>query len=146
MRQSVNPKTRRTTREIVDGQQRLATVLAFVKDGFKISKSHHEDYGGKFFSDLDSKSQSDILKYEFVVDLLQDMPDNEVYDDFARINTYAEKLRPQELRNARWFGDFKSSVYTPATDLVGFEKNVLLPRSPHGRGRVIRIALKPRLR
>jgi uncharacterized protein DUF262 len=120
MRQSVNPKTRRTTREIVDGQQRLRTVLSFLKDGFKISTAHHEDFGGSTFSDLEPETQGEILKYEFVVDLLQDMPDNEVYDVFARINTYAEKLKPQELRNAQFFGEFKSSVYALAKEAVVF--------------------------
>jgi len=120
MRQDINPKTRRVRREIVDGQQRLHTVLKFVKDGFKISKAHHEDFGGKTFSGLDKDTQRDILKYEFVVDLLQDMPDNEVYDLFARINTYAEKLKPQELRNAKWFGEFKSSVYLLAKEFSRF--------------------------
>lgn len=120
MRQDINPETRRTTREIVDGQQRLHTVLGFIKDGFKISRAHNEDFGGKFFSALDKGTQADILKYEFVVDLLQDMPDNEVYDVFARINTYSEKLKPQELRNAKWFGEFKSAVYQLSTEFITF--------------------------
>lgn len=120
MRQNVNPVNRRTTREIVDGQQRLSTVLGFVKDGFKISKTHNEDFGGRFFSGLDQNTQKDILKYEFVVDLLQDMPDHEVYDVFARINTYAERLKPQELRNAKFFGEFKTSAYSLAKDFVTF--------------------------
>lgn len=120
MRQDINPKTRRTTREIVDGQQRLRSVLSFIKNGFKISKAHHEDFRGKYFSGLDKDTQRDILKYEFVVDLLQDMPDNEIYDIFARINTYAEKLKPQELRNAKWFGEFKSSVYLLSEEFVTF--------------------------
>lgn len=120
MRQDTNPETRRTVREIVDGQQRLRTVLRFIKDGFKISKAHHEDFRGRYFSGLDKETQRDILKYEFVVDLLQDMPDNEVYDLFARINTYAETLKAQELRNARWFGEFKSSVYLLAKEFVTF--------------------------
>ncbi len=120
MRQDINPKTRRTTREIVDGQQRLHTVLSFIKDGFKISKAHHEDFGGKYFSGLDRDTQRDVLQYEFVVDLLQDMPNNEVYDLFARINTYSEKLKDQELRNAKWFGEFKSSVYQLAKEFSTF--------------------------
>src|SRR6266478_459586 len=45
MRQDINPKTRRTIREIVDGQQRLQTVLGFLKGAFKISKAHNEDFG-----------------------------------------------------------------------------------------------------
>ena len=71
MRQDINPETRRTTREIVDGQQRLQSVLTFIKDGFKLSKAHNEDFGGKYFSGLDNKTQLDVLKYEFAVDLLQ---------------------------------------------------------------------------
>lgn len=120
MRQDINPTTRRANREIVDGQQRLHTVLSFIKDAFKVSKAHNEEFGGKFFSDLDVDTQRDILKYEFVVDLLQDMPDNEVYDLFARINTYSERLKDQELRNAKWFGEFKSSVYQLAKDFSTF--------------------------
>jgi len=120
MRQDINPETRRTMREVVDGQQRLHTVLCFIKDAFKISRAHHEHFGGKFFSGLDRDTQRDILKYEFVVDLLQDMPDPEVYDVFARINTYSEKLKYQELRNAKWFGEFKSSVYLLAKEFVSF--------------------------
>lgn len=120
MRQNVNPSTRRTTREIVDGQQRLRTVLSFLKDGFKISKAHNEEFRGKTFSGLDRRTQADILKYEFVVDLLEDTPDSEVYDLFARINTYAEKLKAQELRNAKWFGEFKSSTYQLAREFLSF--------------------------
>lgn len=133
MRQSVVPAGRRTTREIVDGQQRLRAVLSFVKDGFKISRAHHQEFGGHLFSELDDATQKDILKYEFVVDLLQDMPDQEVYDLFARINTFSEKLKNQELRNAKYFGDFKSCVYKLAitfnpfveTNKVFSEKQVL---------------------
>ena len=66
MRQDVNPQTRRVVREIVDGQQRLHTVLSFLKDGFKISKAHSEDFGRRYFSNLPKGTQSDILKYEFV--------------------------------------------------------------------------------
>jgi Protein of unknown function DUF262 len=120
MRQDINPKTRKTVREIVDGQQRLHTVLLFLQDGFKISRSHHPDFGGRTFSGLDQDTQRDILKYEFVVDLLQDMPDNEVFNVFARINTYAEKLKAQELRNAKYFGDFKSCVYALAEEFTAF--------------------------
>jgi len=120
MRQNISPATRKTTREIVDGQQRLRTVLSFIKDGFKLSRAHNRVLGGKLFSQLDATTQREILKYEFVVDLLQDMPDPEVYDLFARINTYSERLKPQELRHAKWFGEFRSSVYELARQTVTF--------------------------
>lgn len=120
MRQDIHPTTRRTTREIVDGQQRLKTILSFIEDGFKISKTHNERYGGKYFSWLPEDIQKDILKYEFVVDLLQDIPDAEIYDIFARINTYSEKLKPQELRNAKYFGEFKTCVYSLSKEFLTF--------------------------
>lgn len=120
MRQDIAPRNQRTKREIVDGQQRLRTVLSFLKDGFKLSKSHNRDLGGKYYSQLDTNTQRDILKFEFSVDLLQDMPDPEIYDLFARINTYSERLKPQELRNAQYFGDFKSCTYSLAKQFVSF--------------------------
>lgn len=130
MRQQIAPKTGRTRREIVDGQQRLRTVLSYLRGGFKLSKAHDEKLGGSFFSDLDEGTQRDILKYEFVVDLLQDMPDSDIYDIFARINTYSERLKHQELRNAKWFGDFKSCAYGLANVFVGFfeENKIFTPK------------------
>lgn len=66
MRQDVNPKTRRVVREIVDGQQRLHSVLNFLKDGFKISRAHSDDFGGKTFSQLNEDAQRDILKLSLI--------------------------------------------------------------------------------
>jgi hypothetical protein len=120
MRQDIDPKTRRVTREIVDGQQRLRCVLDFLKDGFKIIKTHNEQYGGKYFSQLDKETQLDILRYEFVVDLLRDMPDREVYDVFARLNTYSMTLNAQELRHSQYFGEFRTAVYGLANEFMTF--------------------------
>jgi hypothetical protein len=120
MRQDVNPITRRATREIVDGQQRLRSALNFLEDGFAILKVHNEEHGGKRFSQLDEEVQRDILRYEFSVDLLQDMPDPEVYDVFARLNTYSVTLNAQELRNAQYFGEFKTTVYALSNEFMTF--------------------------
>lgn len=130
MRQDINPKTRRTRREIVDGQQRLRSVLSYIRDGFKGNRAHHESFRGRYFSGLDKETQRELLKYEFSVDLLLDTPDSEVYDIFARMNTYTEKLTYQELRNAKWFGEFKSSVYQLASEFITFfeESRLFTPK------------------
>jgi len=112
MRQTIDTRTRKVMREVVDGQQRLRSVLEFLQDGFKISRVHNEDFGGKYFSTLDEATKLGILRYEFSVDLLQDMPDEEVYEIFARMNTYSSTLNAQELRHAKHFGDFRTCVYT----------------------------------
>ena len=112
IRQDLDPKTKRTVREVVDGQQRLRTIFSFLQDGFKISRAHSVEYGGKFYSELPTSVQTDILRYELSVDLLLDAPDKEVLDIFARLNSYSVKLNPQELRNATYFGEFKTLVYS----------------------------------
>jgi hypothetical protein len=120
IRQDIDPKTKKTVREVVDGQQRLRTIFSFLQDGFKISKAHSADYGGKFYSELPEAVQTGILKYELSVDLLLDAPDKEVLDIFARLNSYAVKLNPQELRNATYFGEFKTLAYSLGLEYISF--------------------------
>ena len=120
MRQEVNPVTRRTNREIVDGQQRLSSILRYLNDGFPILKTHNEEFADKHFSELDKDVQIQILEYELVVDLLENLPDEEIYDIFARLNTYSVPLNPQERRNGAYFGEFKTTVYTLSNEFVSF--------------------------
>lgn len=110
IRQKLNPQTRKSIREVVDGQQRLRTILSFMKDGFVISKRHNKEYGGYYFSQLDQvddEIQSYILNYEISVDLLVNMSDPDVLDVFSRLNSYAVTLNEQEKINANHFGEFK---------------------------------------
>ena len=111
IRQKLNPQTRKSIREVVDGQQRLRTILSFMKDGFVISKRHNKTYGGFFFSQLneiDDEIQSQILNYEISVDLLVNMSDPDVLDVFSRLNSYSVTLNEQEKINANHFGPFKT--------------------------------------
>ena len=71
-----NPDTKKIRYEVVDGQQRLTTVLSFLSDGFAIKKIHNSDFGGKYFSQLMESIQKDILYYEFTCDYLLDAPDH----------------------------------------------------------------------
>jgi hypothetical protein len=111
IRQKINPQSRASVREVVDGQQRLRTIISFIHDGFQISKRHHPKYGGLFYSQLDqvdAEVQTNILNYELSVDLLVNMPDSEVLDVFSRLNSYAVILNEQEKLNAAHFGPFKT--------------------------------------
>src|SRR5712691_11661081 len=73
MRIMSNPKTKRLIREVVDGQQRIRSVLLFLDDGFKISRTHNEDHGGKSFKGIDDDAKEDINGYKFAIDLLEEM-------------------------------------------------------------------------
>lgn len=110
IRQKINVLTRNSIREVVDGQQRLRTILSFLNDGFCISKQHNPKYGGLYFSQLnqiDDEIQTNILNYEISVDLLVNMPDQKVLDVFSRLNSYSVTLNEQEKINANHFGVFK---------------------------------------
>lgn len=108
IRQKINVSTKTSVREVVDGQQRLRTILSFVKDGFAVNKRQNPTYGGLLFSQLPEEVQSQVLSYEVSVDLLINLPDAEILDIFSRLNSYAVVLNEQERINADHFGPFKT--------------------------------------
>jgi len=108
IRQKINPSTKQSIREVVDGQQRLKTILSFVSDGFQISPKHNSEFGGHFFSQLDETIQGNILNYEISTDLLINMTNADVLDIFSRLNSYSVILNAQEKINASHFGPFKT--------------------------------------
>lgn len=113
IRQTLNVSTRQSVREVVDGQQRLRTIISFINDGFAINKKHNEKYGGYYFSQLnniDKEIQAQILNYELAVDLLVNLPDKEILDIFSRLNSYAVTLNEQEKIHANHFSEFKILV------------------------------------
>ncbi len=107
IRQKINVTTKTSVREVVDGQQRLRTILSFIKDGFAVSKRQNAEFGGLLFSQLPEDVQAQVLAYEISVDLLINLPDPEVLDIFSRLNSYAVVLNEQEKINADHFGPFK---------------------------------------
>lgn len=104
----VNKKNVRT---VVDGQQRIRTILEFVAGSFTVLSSHNSEHAGKPFSELDPDTQGAILQYEVGVDLLYNVSLAEMLDIFARINTYSVVLNTQEKLNAKYLGVFKTSAY-----------------------------------
>lgn len=123
IRQILNAMSRKTVREVVDGQQRLRAILAYMNDGFVISKTHNKKFGGLYFSELstvDPDIQNELLNYEISVDLLTNISDGDVLDIFARLNSYAVPLNEQEKIHARHFSLFKLMVEDTAHDLHDF--------------------------
>ena len=110
----------RNVRVVVDGQQRLRTILSFMDDDFKISRAHNKEYAGMRFSDLPDDVQNDYKKYEIGVDVLFDQSYEDILDIFARLNTYSVKLNSQEQLNARYLGYFKQTAYNLGYRYVGY--------------------------
>jgi len=106
-------------RLIVDGYQRIMTVRDFVNGVFSKDKSIffltkgekiNKRWGGKTFKQLDTTEQKRILIYSIhAIIFEQKSPkddDTSLYQIFERINTGGRTLKPQEIRNCIYQGEF----------------------------------------
>lgn len=116
LRQSTDVKTLKTFREVIDGQQRLTAIIEFISNDFAILKTHNKDYAGCKYYDLPEELQESILNFELSVELIKSKDDAIIYDMFSRVNTNSMTANRQELRNAKFWGEFKIFVYKMATD------------------------------
>lgn len=110
----------RNVRTVVDGQQRIRTILGFVAGDFAISRAHNKELAGRYFEDLSDEMKSEYLKYEIGVDMLFDLSFEDTLDTFARLNAYSVKLNSQELLNAQYLGFFKQAAYRLGFKYVRF--------------------------
>jgi hypothetical protein len=110
----------RNVRTVVDGQQRIRTVLEFIGGGFTVLRAHNEDYHGRLYDQLDEDAKATILQYEIGVDLLFNVSLADMLDIFARINTYSVTLNTQEKLNAKYLGSFKTTAYELGHAYAGY--------------------------
>lgn len=103
--QTTNLKTKRTTKEIVDGQQRSQTIYDFLAGALRISGKGK--FGGKVFSQLEEDEQQRFVDYSLTVDLFVNATPNEIRQVFRRMNSYTVPLNPQEKRHATHQGELK---------------------------------------
>jgi hypothetical protein len=104
---------------IVDGKQRIQTILLFVANKIALDKNFGDSrYNNKRWKALDSNQKRDFWNYRFTVETI-DLSDgglvNEVFD---RVNRNSKNLERQELRHARYNGWFITFAENEA------EKNV----------------------
>lgn len=90
---------------VVDGQQRIRSVLDFIDGEFEIEEEGFswEDIS---FDDLSSDDKKKIFEYKFVTRILPTIPDEEIRSIFQRINRNTVTLNAQELRHATYWGAF----------------------------------------
>jgi len=89
--------------QVIDGQQRLATIYEFVNNEFCLTGLEYlkDTCNRKYFKDIDIKYQQRIYRTQIAVNILDARsPQKVIYDIFRRINTGGMKLNPQEMRNA----------------------------------------------
>jgi Protein of unknown function DUF262 len=120
IRERVLPREKRTIREVIDGQQRLSTIMAYVAGEFTVLPIHNRDFAGTTFERLPEESQTRFLFYPLSINVLEGADDAEVLEIFARLNSYSEPLNTQEILNAKYVGVFRNFVNELAREHLAF--------------------------
>jgi len=123
---------------VVDGQQRIRTVLQFL--GVERTESELEWNRFSLFRLPDESAFKDVnfdglsvdcrtafLQYKVAGRILQGADDTAVRDMFRRLNQFLTKLNDQELRNATYTGPFIRATTALAEKKFWLERGLILP-------------------
>ncbi|MFJ9242245.1 DUF262 domain-containing protein [Streptomyces sp. NPDC101776] len=95
---------------VVDGQQRLTSLLEFLANKFPLDgledEKLREEFEGKLFKELPADVRREFFQYRFPIRRLSNLADEFVRAVFARVNRVNMVLTEQELRNALLPGPF----------------------------------------
>lgn len=103
--QKTDLKSRKTIKEIVDGQQRSRAIFDFYEDKFRITG--RSDWSGLKYSELGEESQQKFVTYAISTDIFSGATDEEIRQVFRRMNSYTVPLNHQEKRHATFQGKVK---------------------------------------
>lgn len=94
--------------EVVDGQQRLTTLLRFVKNEFRLQKLQKlSALNGSLFRDLADRDQEKIMDATIRSIVIDAGTNHQLrYEIFERLNRGAIALNEQEIRNCAYRGSF----------------------------------------
>jgi uncharacterized protein with ParB-like and HNH nuclease domain len=106
--------------EVIDGQQRVSAILDYIDGKYRLSRNLSSDWAGKAYRDLSPIHRQAITNHSFSTEIFVGITDLEVLEIFARLNTYSVPLNAQELRNGKYFGAFKQSMYSLALEHLEF--------------------------
>jgi len=105
-------------KEIVDGQQRIKTIVRFYNNDFVLRGE--SNYAGMKFDDLDEEIQDRFLSYPVSVDVIRNATLSEILQMFRRMNAYTLPLNEPEKRHSTFQGRFKWFINPLADHLNEF--------------------------
>lgn len=117
----------RTTRLVIDGQQRLTTIKNYIE-----GKSDKPLTSVPLFSALSDDAKGDVLKYQIVVRDLGKIDDAITKEIFRRINLTKFKLDNIEIQNAVYDGQFITTA-KEVLENISFEDYGVLKESEFTR-------------
>ncbi|MEW2405271.1 GmrSD restriction endonuclease domain-containing protein [Streptomyces griseoviridis] len=146
--------------EVIDGLQRLHTIVSFIETGFSTIDDRYFDVAQfvtaktraseeKAFSvtngtTLSAREVGTLLDYSLAISVMRGATDDEIDDVFARINTYGHQLSDQERRQSGVRDEFSALVRElscdirgdASSDILSLDKmpsiSIDLPKTKHG--------------
>jgi hypothetical protein len=101
----------RAAYSVVDGKQRLTAVFEFLRSSFPVGeRAERTALRGLYFTQLSDEDKKKFWSYQFLVEYLPTTDENVINNIFDRINRNVAKLTAQELRHARFNGEFINSA------------------------------------
>lgn len=95
----------RATYHVVDGKQRLKTIIDFAANKIPIPDNFVDiSLQKKCWEDLQRVTRENFWNYVLIVEMLPSVNDAAIRDTFERINRNSRKLERQEIRHAKYDG------------------------------------------
>ncbi len=110
LRTRINPQTQSTMREVVDGQQRLRSILEFASGSIKFGNKAKQ-FAGLDFQNLEVDQKEAFLSFPLTTIQLINASDADVLEVFSRLNSYNVKVTPAELRHAKYDEPIKWAIW-----------------------------------
>ncbi|MDE5553191.1 MAG: DUF262 domain-containing protein, partial [Malacoplasma sp.] len=124
LHQRIDDKTGSTIYEVIDGKQRLQSIIDFIEgkialpDNFSEDSFGNEKLNGIKFSDLDIPEIAEYKKmfwrYNITIEYIDANEEYVINNIFDRLNRNGEPLNAQELRKAKYH---QSYLYRMADEL-----------------------------
>lgn len=104
--EAIERRSKKIVREIVDGQQRVTTILEFLDNKLRLANSSRK-FQGMRFDDLEEDVQMRFLGYSVPVDMILSAERPEILEMFRRMNAFTLPLNSAEKRHSGNHGKFK---------------------------------------
>lgn len=125
---------REMKKEIVDGQQRINTILRFYNNEFSLGTESR--LSGHYFRDLDDDDKDKFLGYAVSVDVIRNARPSEILQMFRRMNAYTLPLNDAEKRHSGFQGKFKWFI----NDISGHLNEFIIEYGVFNKRQVVRMA------
>lgn len=112
LHEHIDIMTGKTIFDVIDGKQRLSSIISFIRGYISIPDNFSEDgfgddaLNGLYFKDLEKSELREWKKafwrYEITIEYVDTDQDIIVNNIFDRLNRNGEPLNPQELRKAKF--------------------------------------------